>query len=85
MWGCVLFSLACSDGGLRAASIDPSSRASLADEDGEGPSLILRCEEGRVNAYVLMDMPAEADSGSIDDGAVEVQLDSAPACSGAAP
>ena len=86
LWLCLLFSLACSDGTVRSASIDPPSRDSLdAGRDGEQASLILRCEEGRVNAYLVMGMPAEPDSGSIDDRAVRVQLDSSPACSGTAP
>ena len=46
----------------------------------EQPRLILRCEEGQVGAYLIVGTTAEADSGPVDDGAVPVQLDSAPAC-----
>jgi hypothetical protein len=49
------------------------------------PSLVLRCEEGRVSAYLVLGMAAEADAGSIDPDAVQVELDSAPPCAGTAP
>jgi hypothetical protein len=46
----------------------------------EQPRLILRCDEGQVGAYLIVGTPAEVESGRIDDHAVPVQLDSAPAC-----
>ncbi len=47
--------------------------------DGEQPRLVLRCEEGRLGAYLVVDTP-EGVSGQIDDHAVVVRLDSAPSC-----
>ncbi len=48
--------------------------------DGEQPRLVLRCEEGRLGAYLVVGTPAEGVSGQIDDHAVVVRLDSAPSC-----
>jgi hypothetical protein len=75
----------CSDAGVRSGSLPESAdflpmaadsaepASSLAvDLDtltGEQPRLILRCEEGRVGAYLVLDAHA-----------VAVSLDSAPAC-----
>jgi hypothetical protein len=48
--------------------------------NGEEPRLFLRCEEGRVGAYLVVGAPAEVESGRADDRAVPVRLDSAPPC-----
>lgn len=48
--------------------------------DDEQPRLVLRCEEGRLGAYLVVGTPAEVESGQIDDHAVVVRLDSAPSC-----
>lgn len=45
----------------------------------EPPTLVLRCLDGRVDAYLVMDPSAEP--GSVADQMVPVQLDSAPPCS----
>ena len=73
---CLLLSLGCSDGAVRSAS------QAVAGE--EEPTLVLRCERGRVNAYLVVGPPGEA-SGRPEDGAVRVDLDSAMSCSGNAP
>jgi hypothetical protein len=61
---------------------EPLSTGSEDDSPGnrEQPRLILRCEEGRVGAYLLVGTPAEVESGRVDDRAVPVQLDSASTC-----
>ena len=46
----------------------------------EQPRLVLRCEEGRVGAYLIVGTVAEVESGRLDDRAVPVRLDSAPSC-----
>jgi hypothetical protein len=62
-----------------------SEALSTASEDDtlgnrEQPRLILRCEEGRVGAYLIVGTSAEVESGRVGDGAVPVRLDSAPPC-----
>lgn len=74
---CLLLSLGCSDGAVRSRS--------LAVAREEEPTLVLRCEEGRVNAYLVLGPASEAESGQMEDGAVRVDLDSAMSCSGNAP
>ncbi|HEV2086270.1 MAG TPA: hypothetical protein VGR09_14430 [Gemmatimonadales bacterium] len=46
----------------------------------EQPRLVLRCEEGRVGAYLIVGTVAEVESGQVDDRAVPVRLDSTPRC-----
>jgi hypothetical protein len=48
--------------------------------EGEQPRLVLRCEEGRLGAYLVVGTLEEVQSGQIGDHAVVVQLDSAPSC-----
>jgi hypothetical protein len=75
----------CSEGSVRSGSLpesadflpmatdsaEPASSPTVALDTlgGEQPRLILRCEEGRVGAYFVLDAQA-----------VAVRLDSAPAC-----
>jgi hypothetical protein len=66
-----------SDTGSEALSGD-SEDDSLGNS--EQPRLVLRCEEGRVGAYLIVGTPAEVESGRADDRAVPVRLDSAPRC-----
>jgi hypothetical protein len=47
--------------------------------------LVLRCEEGRVNAYLVVGPPGEGGPSQMEDGAVRVDLDSAPPCIASAP
>lgn len=92
----LLVCVACSDGGVRSGSLpeaadflpmagDSAEPASslVVDADtlgDEQPRLVLRCEEGRLGAYLIAGTPAEVESGQIDDHAVVVRLDSAPSC-----
>lgn len=62
LWVCVVLAGACSDG---------------AKQDDE-PTLVLRCVDGRVDAYIAMGAPADSDSGL--DELIPVELDSAPGC-----
>jgi hypothetical protein len=48
--------------------------------DGEQPRLVLRCEEGRLGAYLVVGTLAEVESGWIGDHPVAVRLDSTPSC-----
>jgi len=74
---CLLLSLGCPDGAVRSRSLAVASE--------EEPTLVLRCEGGRVNAYLVVGPAGEAESGPIEDGAVRVDLDSAMSCSENAP
>jgi hypothetical protein len=92
----LLAGIACTDGAVRSGTAaeqadflptisDTASEALSIGEDDtlrndEQPRLILRCEEGRVGAYLIVGTPAEIESGRVDDRAVPVQLDTAPAC-----
>ena len=87
---------ACTDGPVRSGTVaeqadflpmisDTTSEAlSSGSEDTLGnrdqPRLVLRCEEGRVGAYIIVGTVAEVESGRVDDRAVPVRLDSAPRC-----
>ena len=57
-----------------AANVD-----TMPPDSSEQPRLILRCEEGRVNAYIVANTPAP-ESHEADAHAVPVVLDSAPSC-----
>jgi hypothetical protein len=69
-----------------AADTAPAASALLIDADtlglgdGEQPRLVLRCEHGRLGAYLVVGTQADVESGEIDDRAVVVRLDSAPSC-----
>jgi hypothetical protein len=67
---------------MAADSAGPASSLVLDDDTlgAEQPRLVLRCEEGRLGAYLIVGTPAEAESGQMDDHAVVVRLDSAPSC-----
>jgi hypothetical protein len=70
---CLLLSLGCSDGAVRSGSLAVQGEAE--------PTLLLRCEAGRVNAYLVVGPPGEGGASQIEDGAVRVDLDSVVACS----
>lgn len=57
----------------------PSARdiGGLADE--EAPRLMLRCIDGRVQAFINTEL-STGEAGTPDTQSVQVQLDSAPAC-----
>lgn len=52
----------------------------LGTADAEQPRLIFRCEEGRVDAYLIVDTSAAVESGRLDERAVPVSLDSTLSC-----
>jgi hypothetical protein len=67
---------------MAADSVVPASSFVLdGDTLGEEqPRLVLRCEAGRLGAYLIVGTPAEVESGRMDNHAVVVRLDSAPSC-----
>jgi hypothetical protein len=78
-------SVGCTDQGLRSASAPeradflPTTAESL-EALQEEPQLLLRCEGGRVGAYLVVATPDDFESGEADDRAVPVKLDSVLAC-----
>ncbi|HEX7335861.1 MAG TPA: hypothetical protein VF252_01535 [Gemmatimonadales bacterium] len=62
LWICLFLAGACSSG-------DPGDAQ---------PTLVLRCVDGRVDAYIAMAAPADSDSGVGE--LIPVELDSAPGC-----
>ena len=92
----LLAGTACTDGAVRSGAaeqadflptISDSTSEALSTGSGddtlgnrEQPRLILRCEEGRVGAYLTVGTAAEVESGRADGRAVPVRLDSAPSC-----
>jgi hypothetical protein len=78
---------ACTDGPVRSGTVaEPADfLPTISDTTSEAlsteqPRLVLRCEEGRVGAYIIVGTVAEVESGRVDDRAVPVRLDSAPSC-----
>ena len=67
---CLLFCIGCSDGPVPSGFLDRERE----------PVLLLRCQEGRVAAYLTMDPPEDPEAGPVPDGAVSVELDSTPSC-----
>jgi hypothetical protein len=61
--------------GLLALSGD-----TLPDSASERPQIMVRCEAGRLGAYVVMSGAQGRDSGRLDERAVPVAIDSAPRC-----
>jgi hypothetical protein len=92
----LLAGTACTDGAVRSGTVaeqadflptisdTPEALSSGSDDDTLGnreqPRLVLRCEEGRVGAYLIVGTAAEVESGRVDGRAVPVRLDSAPSC-----
>jgi hypothetical protein len=71
---------ACSDRSERSGYLAlPGAADSLNGPVEQEPTLVLRCLDGRVDAYLAMD--PSADPGVVSDQIVPVQLDSAPPCS----
>ena len=56
-----------------------------ASSESESPTLVFRCHDGRVSAYVVVATTADIAAGDLPEDAVEVQLDSAPTCSESTP
>jgi hypothetical protein len=47
---------------------------------GEQPRVVVRCEAGRLRAFLVMGGQAPLDSAGLDERAVPVTIDSAPLC-----
>lgn len=58
----------------------PLSGDTLSDSAGERPQVVVRCEVGRLRAYVVMATAQDGDSVGLDERAVPVTIDSAPRC-----
>ena len=58
----------------------PLSGDTLPDSAGEQPRVVVRCEVGRLRAYVVMAAAQDGDSVGLDARAVPVTIDSAPRC-----
>ena len=75
----------CSDQGVRSGSRTeqadflPRVAGSL-EASEEEPQVLLRCEGGRLGAYLVVATPADLDSGKAQARAVPVKLDSVQAC-----
>jgi hypothetical protein len=81
----VLACVSCSGGGVHSGSLPEAAdflptTVDTAEPASEQPRLVLRCEEGRLGAYLVVGTLAEVESGQIGDHAVVVRLDSAPSC-----
>jgi hypothetical protein len=57
------------------ASLDSADGAT-----GEQPRVVVRCEAGRLGAYLVMAGSETSDSAGLDERAVPVAIDSAPLC-----
>jgi hypothetical protein len=84
----LLTCVSCSDGGVRTGSLpEPADFLPMVAESVEAdtlgdeqPRLLLRCEQGQLNAYVVVGPPDAGDSSQTVEHAVAVRLDSAPSC-----
>lgn len=81
---CLFMLVGCSNGDVRSeeqgdmvsATADAEVNAE-ADLTGEQPTVLFRCEEGRVGAYVVT---GEFEDQPAQDQMVRINLDSAPRC-----
>ena len=81
----LLAGTACTDGAVRSGAAEQADFLPTISDTSEAlsteqPRLILRCEEGRVGAYLTVGTAAEVESGRADGRAVPVRLDSPPSC-----
>jgi hypothetical protein len=91
----LLLATSCSEKGVRSGSgpepadflpsgdsvgPGPGREGDTFDTASEQPRLVLRCEKGRVGAYIVVRAEQEPGSDDIDSAAVPVYLDSAPGC-----
>lgn len=82
-WGLIplLAALGCSDGSVRSGAVpEPADFLPMIGDTTEQPRVVLRCEDGRLGAYLVVHSPADEAAGPADSDAVPVRLDSAPAC-----
>jgi hypothetical protein len=82
---CLLPCLACSDGNRaeRARALPEATDflPMVAETSAlEQAQVVLRCEEGRIGAYLVAGAPAEVEWGEADARAVPLELDSVPSC-----
>jgi hypothetical protein len=59
-------------------SVDPAPSGFL--DDKSEPVLLVRCQEGRISAYITLHPPDDLERGPVPDGAVPIQFDSTPSC-----
>lgn len=76
----LVFGTACNGAELRSAAVRQADSLPENLDDQEQPRLILRCEDGRVGAYIVVGTSDGAPSAPLDPEAVPVRLDSAPSC-----
>src|SRR4051794_28843020 len=75
----LLLPIACSEKSVRPASRDSAIPVdTLETASADQPRVVLRCEQGKVGAYIVVG--PEQGSGDIDSSAVPVYLDSALSC-----
>jgi hypothetical protein len=67
---CPIILMACTDAPIRSGTTSERSE----------PQLLIRCEGGRLGAYMVVATPAELESGEADLRAVPVKLDSVLSC-----
>ena len=48
--------------------------------NSDQPRLVLRCEEGRLGAYLVVGAPAEVETNANNERGVPIELDSAQSC-----
>ena len=65
---------------VEAAPTVMTDQDSIAADSSEQPRLVLRCEQGRVSAYLVAGTPLLLDSAPTDGRVVPVLLDSEPSC-----
>ncbi|MFL5402592.1 MAG: hypothetical protein ACJ8BF_07215 [Gemmatimonadales bacterium] len=80
----MLVCTACSDRGVHSGSLPEAAdflpMVGDSAELEEQPRMVLRCEDGRLGAYLVVGTAAEVESGELDARAVAVKLDSTPSC-----
>jgi hypothetical protein len=67
---CLLFWIGCSDVPVPSGFLDHERE----------PVILLRCQEGRVAAYITTDPPDDVEAGAVPEEAVPIELDSTPSC-----
>ena len=62
------------------ASLDSAEVTTGSLPAAERPRIVVRCEAGRLGAYIVMGGTQNPDSAGLDASAVPVAIDSAPRC-----
>jgi hypothetical protein len=82
---CLTIVAGCTDSGVgsgtrpETADFLPTAADTL-ESSPEQPQLLLRCEAGRLGAYMVVATPADLESGRAEERAVPVKLDSVLSC-----